>query len=116
MESSNQEDRQSTPTHTLDEQSLADALVEIVCRCQPHKHEVGYPNCHTARSAAVRVLQVLEMTGAERYLEGLQDPEYRGAYEAACTSAGVRHPENIVYGCVDCGSLNHSAGSPFCRY
>lgn len=98
MESSNQEGRQSTPTPELSEQTIADALVEIVCRCQPHKHEVGYPNCHTARSAAVRVLQVLEMTGAERYLEG------------------VRHPENIVYGCVDCGSLNHSAGSAFCRY
>ena len=50
------EQRQAVMT----ERAIADAIVHIVCGCQPPFHVRGYPECATARAVALAVLALTE--------------------------------------------------------
>lgn len=45
---------------SLNERTIADAIVEHVCRCKPTPHIRGYPECATARRAARAVLKLYD--------------------------------------------------------
>lgn len=51
----------------MDERTLADALVSVVCHCGKRgAHKRGFPECHTARSAALIVLAMLRRRGVSQ--------------------------------------------------
>lgn len=55
-----------TDTLPLSERTIANAVVPLVCRCSPPGqpdgagpgHDLGYPNCSTARAVALAVLEL----------------------------------------------------------